>query len=151
MSRAVRPSTPEDAPAIVALLEQAGLRPSRASADLHWKYWQPRADCPEPRSWVLADGTDVIAHAAAIRSNCSWQGGRIRLIHMIDWAARPGEVGAGTALMKYIGRQTQALLAIGGSADTLSILPHIGFRPLGEATGYVRTLFPLRFLRGVKN
>jgi hypothetical protein len=148
MSRVVRPSTPEDAPAIVALLKESGLRASRRAADLRWKYWQARADCPEPRSWVLVNGNDVIAHAAAIRGTCVWGGERLSVIHMIDWAARPGEVGAGATLMKHLGRQT-ALVAIGGSADTLRILPHVGFRPLGVATGYVRTLFPLRYLRGI--
>ncbi len=49
--------------------------------------------------------------------------------HVIDWAARRGQGGAGVALMKHIGQQVDSLLAFGGSDDTLRILPHIGFRP----------------------
>ena len=48
--------------------------------------------------------------------------------------------------MKHIGRLADALLAVGGSAQTLQILPHIGFRPCGTAEGYVRVLHPLRFV-----
>jgi hypothetical protein len=70
---------------------------------------------------------------------------------VIDWAARRGGDGAGVALMKYIGQQTGALLAIGGSTETLRILPHIRFRPAGAASGYVRTLHPLRRLHGSAN
>jgi hypothetical protein len=54
---------------------------------------------------------------------------------VIDWAARRGGDGAGVALMKYIGQQTGALLAIGGSTETLRILSHIGVRPAGAASG----------------
>ena len=66
---------------------------------------------------------------------------------MIDWVARAGS-GAGVMLMKHVGRMTQALVAIGGAAETRRILPQIGFRPAGAVTGYARPLFPLRILRG---
>src|SRR6185437_16021927 len=74
-------------------------------------------------------------------------GRRLRLAHVIDWAARRSEVGAGVALMKHVGRLTEALYAIGGSADTRKILPQIGFRACGEVTGYVRPLSPLNLWR----
>src|SRR5207244_4807867 len=73
---------------------------------------------------------------------------RASVFHAIDWAARPGEAGAGATLMKAIGSQAGALIAIGGSADTLAILPHLGFRAAGAATLYVRTLRPLRLFDG---
>src|SRR5207245_10173567 len=38
--------------------------------------------------------------------------------------------------------------AIVGSADTLAILPQLGFRAAGAATLYVRTLRPLRLFDG---
>ena len=37
-----------------------------------------------------------------------------------------------------------ALLAIGGSSQTLAILPTLGFKPYGDATRYARCLRPLR-------
>jgi hypothetical protein len=48
--------------------------------------------------------------------------------------------------MKHVGRLADALLAVGGSEQTLQILPHIGFRPCGTAEVYVRVLHPLRLL-----
>jgi hypothetical protein len=48
--------------------------------------------------------------------------------------------------MKHLGQAGDALLAIGGSAQTLKILPHLGFRIRGSATGYVRSLHPTRVL-----
>jgi len=147
MKRVVRPTTAADAPAIRELFAAVALHPNIDAQALDWKYWQPRADWEGPRSFVLNDDDVPVAHGAIIPNCCAWKGQRISVIHVIDWAARPGVVGAGVALMKHIGRQAQALLAIGGSAQTQQILPLIGFRDVGVVTGYVRTLHPLRLLR----
>lgn len=148
MTRTIRPSTPADAEAIVALFAQAGLRANVEPRELHWRYWRPRGDCPGPRSYVLSDGAELIAHAALVRG--TWLCGlrRVKLIHVIDWAARRGALGAGSMLMKYIAQQADGLLAVDGSAETLKILPTLGFRVTGAIRGYVRTLHPLRLLRG---
>jgi hypothetical protein len=149
MSRSVRSSTPADAPAILALLTQAGMRPDTDPQHVEWKYWRPRTDWPGPRSFVLTEGSQLIAHAAIVPG--AWLSGTHRetVLHIIDWAARPGEAGAGSILMKAVGRATGAIIAIGGSADTLAILPHLGFRAAGAATVYVRPLRPLRLFDGV--
>jgi hypothetical protein len=142
-----RPSTPADVPAIIALLARAGLHPNVEPQDLHWKYWQARADWPGPRSFVLTDGSAILAHGGIIPGSYVWESHRLGTLHVIDWAANPREIGAGVALMNYLGQQAEALLAIGGSVQTMQILPHIGFRAAGTATGYARALFPLRLLR----
>jgi hypothetical protein len=134
---------------ILGLLAEAGLQPDVRAQDLQWKYWQPRADWPGPRSFVLTDGDAPVAHAAVIPGWCAWGTHRVNTLHLIDWAARPGAIGAGVALMKQIARQAQALLAIGGSAQTQQILPLVGFRACGAVTGYVRTLHPMRLLKDV--
>ncbi|HUL47817.1 MAG TPA: hypothetical protein VLV25_12015 [Steroidobacteraceae bacterium] len=74
---------------------------------------------------------------------------RVKVIHVIDWAARRDAAGAGSVLMKHIAQQADALLAIGGSAETVKMLPTLGFRTTGALRGYVRTLHPLRLLRGL--
>jgi hypothetical protein len=147
MRPAARPSTPEDGPAIAELLRQAGLRPNLEPESLHWKYWQKRDDWPGSRSFVLARGTELLAHAGIVPGMCAWAGSRVRVIHMIDWAARPDVAGAGVSLMKYISRLADLLLSIGGSAQTRAILPFLGFRPYGVATGYVRVLRPSQILK----
>jgi hypothetical protein len=147
MQGGVRPTSPEDAPRVAALLAEASLHPNLEPGELHWKYWQVRPDWPGPRSFVLLRGDKLLAHAGIVPGIGVWQDERLRTIHLIDWAARPDAIGAGVSLMKHIGRTVDALLAIGGSAQTLAIVGQIGFRPIGVATTYVRTLHPLGILR----
>ncbi len=146
MTRSIRPSVPDDAPAIVSLFDELGLHPNARARDLQWKYWAPRADFPGPRSYVLTSDGIVVAHAALVPGVILSEGRRSTSAHVIDWVARRGHGGAGVALMKYIGQQVDCLLAFGGSDDTLRILPHIGFRGVGSVTGFARPLFPLRAL-----
>lgn len=142
----IRPSTPADEPAIVELLREVGLRPNIQSHELYWKYWQERSDWPGSRSFVLTQAGRLLAHAAIIPGAFVAQERRVRVIHMIDWAARSSAPVAGVSLMKHVGRLTDVLLAIGGSTQTLRILPHIGFKQHGVVTGYSRPLHPMRVL-----
>lgn len=127
-------------------MAETGLIPNSRPADLWWKYWEERADWPGPRSFVMARGNEILAHAAGIPGHYRWDGRRVSTLHVIDWAARPSAAGAGVALMKHLAQGADALLAIGGSAQTLQILPHLGFRMRGSVTGYVRSLRPVRLL-----
>jgi hypothetical protein len=130
----------------MALWHEAGLRANSDPLELHWKYWQPRADCPGPRSFVMTRGEEILAHAGLIPGVCALGSRRLSTVHLIDWAALGAAVGAGVSLMKHIGRSTDVLLAIGGSAQTLKILPHLGYRTAAPVTTFVRTLHPLRIL-----
>ena len=144
--RRFRPSTPEDGPAIVALMREAGLEPNAEPAHLHWKYWQVRPDWPGPRSFVIADRGALLAHGAIMPGTLRWGGREARVIHMIDWAAQREAIGAGVQLMKHVGRQTDYLLGVGGSEQTRKIMPLIGYRLSGEVTGFVKPLAPARLL-----
>ena len=150
VKRSIRASRPEDASAIAALFAAAGMPSNVDTPDLHWKYWQPRTDWPGPRSYVLTDGADLIAHGAFMPGFSLSAGQSIPFAHVIDWVALPGAVGAGAAIMKHIAQQAGSLLAIGGSRDTLRMLPHLGFKPVGVARGMVRTLSPLELVRGIE-
>lgn len=146
MQTVIRPSVRADAGDIVELLALTGLRPNVESSALDWKYWLERDDWSGARSFVATRGGQILAHAAVVPGRCTTDSGSATILHLIDWAARPNAAGAGVSLMKHIGRLADALLAIGGSEQTLRILPHIGFRSQGTADGYVRTLRPLRHL-----
>jgi len=145
--RRVRPSTPEDGPAIVALMQRAGLQPHVEPEHLHWKYWRERPDWSGPRSFVLTDGRDLLAHGAVVPGTMRWGTRQAGVIHMIDWAARREALGAGVQLMKHIGGMTDFLLGVGGSHRTLAIMPRMGYRRCGTVRGYVRTLNPLGILQ----
>jgi len=137
-----------DGPAIADLLREAGLFSNMLPEQQHWKYWQPRTDWPEVRSFVMSRGSEIVAHAGIIPGCYASATGRGRIGHVIDWAALPSVPGAGMSLMKYMARHAGALLAIGGSEQTLKILPILGFKPQVSETGYVRTLRPARLLYG---
>ena len=146
----VRPTTPADAESVAQLIRSVfGLpehHPGLAPEHLHWKFWANRADWPVPRSYVMARGSTLLAHAGAIPGLCLWGPHSLQTFHLIDWVARRDAVGAGSAVMKALSRRADALLAIGGSNDTLAILPRIGFRPVSEALSMVRSLRPWRRL-----
>jgi hypothetical protein len=146
MASTFRPTTAADAPALAALMKEAGLLPNAEPEELHWKYWGERPDWPGPRSFVMVRGSEILAHAAIVPGKYRWGSERVTTRHVIDWAARPSASGAGVSLMKYLGRATDALLAIGGSAQTLQLLPYLGFQRWGSVTMYTRPLHPLRTL-----
>lgn len=127
-------------------MAEAGLLPNFLPEELRWKYWQERPDWRGPRSFVMTRGSELLAHAAVIPGTYSWNDRRVRTVHVVDWVARSSAMGAGVSLMKHLGQAGDALLAIGGSAQTLALLPHLGFRLRGTATGYVRSLHPTAVL-----
>jgi hypothetical protein len=141
----IRPSVPADASAIVELLMATGLEPNVEPAALDWKYWRQREDWTGARSFVATRGTQIVAHAAVVPGSCATQSHRVTVLHLLDWAARSEAAGVGVSLMKHVGRLADALLSVGGSDQTLQIMPHVGFRPCGTVEGYVRVLHPLRF------
>lgn len=127
-------------------MRQAGLHPHTDPEHLRWKYWQERSDWPGPRSFVLTDGRDLLAHGALMPGTLRSGPTRERVIHMIDWAARREALGAGVLLMKHVGRQADFLLGIGGTEHTRRIMPLIGYRSCGQVVAYVRSLSPRRLL-----
>jgi hypothetical protein len=146
MAYQIRATTPEDAVDILELLKRSWPAAPSQLAHLHWKYWQPRADWTTPRSFILAKNGIIVAHAGVIPGIYADASHRLRLLHMIDWVARPEAVGAGVVLLKHVQGIADGLLAVGGSAQTLSILPRIGASPRGTVASYVRVLRPLRRL-----
>jgi Acetyltransferase (GNAT) domain len=148
VSSSFRPSTVTDKTAIAALLrESLGLTPDHpmaAPSHVHWKYWEPREDWGGSRSYVYLRDGQIVAHGAVVPHVCLWRGHRIKALHVIDWAAKEGSSGSGVALMKRIGKLTDAIFAVGGSEFTQQILPIIGFKECGTMVArYARPVRPL--------
>ena len=127
-------------------MRSAGLEPHSDPRHLHWKYWQERPDWSGSRSFVLTNGTDLLAHVAVVPGAMLYAGTRARVIHMIDWAARREAVGAGTRLAKHVALMSDFTLATGGSRHSLKIQPRMGYVDCGTISGYARTLSPLGIL-----
>ncbi len=148
-----RSTTITDEPAIRALLQQAhGIardHPMFAPRHLYWKYWQPRTGWQGSRSYVLTRDEQIIAHAAVVPAACTWGSDRVRLLHVIDWAAQPHARGAGNTLMRHIGTLGDAIVTSDGGEEALRLLPFMGFRQSNTVvTLYVRPLRPLLYLNG---
>lgn len=127
-------------------MRSAGLEPHSDPTQLHWKYWQERDDWPGSRSYVLTDGVELLAHVAVVPGAFRCGGTRARVAHLIDWAARREMAGVGIRLARHVSGMSDFVLAVGGSRDTLEILPLLGYVQCGTVSGYVRTLSPLAML-----
>jgi hypothetical protein len=146
-----RSTTVADESAIQALLQRAhGAargHPMFQRRHLYWKYWEPYAGWQGSRSYVLTRDGDIIAHAAVVPAVCNWGNDRLRLLHVIDWAARADALGAGNTLMQHIGTLADAIVTSEGDAAALRLLPYMGFaRSNTVVTLYARPLRPLLYL-----
>ncbi len=107
---------------------------------LTWKYWSPRPDFDQPRSYVVEREGRIVAHAGLWPVMVDQRSG----VHLIDWMAAPDEPGAGVFLHQHLAEQFDFQMSIGGAQMALEILPALGFTPIGTAYSWARPLRPLR-------
>lgn len=147
-----RETSPQDAPAVTAFLQRIfeidSSLPLTAPRHLHWKCWEARSDWPGSRGYVLTRKDEIVAHGTVVPLSYVSGQQRLRMVHVIDWAADPKTVGSGLSLMKQIARMVDGVLAIGGSEMTQKVLPAFGFKTCGEVTNFARPLRPMRRLAG---
>jgi hypothetical protein len=143
-----RPTTVADAERLIEFLARVfGTGPEADFVNpalLRWKYWEPRGDYPEPRSFVIEREGRIVAHAGVwpvtVRTGTKSERG----IHIIDWAADPQAPGTGGFLLQRLAEKCDFVFAIGGSDITQSYLPKLGFRTIAEAQIWARPLHPWR-------
>jgi hypothetical protein len=111
---------------------------------LRWKYWDPREDCPEPRSFVMERDGRIIAHVGLWPVTVRTHAKNERGFHAMDWAADPQSLGAGVSLFMRLTKSYDFVYGMGGSEMTRSILPRLGFRKVAEALTWSRPLRPWR-------
>jgi hypothetical protein len=143
-----RATTPQDSPKLSSFLarsfsvnEQSEfLRPEL----LHWKFWAPREDYRDPRSYVLERDGEIVAHAGIWPMTVTTVTGTISGCHAIDWASDSSVPGAGVAIKRRISSLFDFVYAIAYSDIAAKVLPKMGFREIGEAWSGARPLRPLR-------
>ena len=150
-----RSTTVADESAITALLQQAHgvarAHPMFERQHLYWKYWAPREGWRGSRSYVLTRNGEIIGHAAVVPAVCSSGTDRLKLLHVIDWAARADTRGAGNTLMRHIGTLADAIVTSEGGDAALRLLPFIGFTQSNTVvTLYARPVRPLLYLNGAE-
>lgn len=117
---------------------------------MHWKYFVPRADWNEPRSFVLKQEGQIAAHTGIFPITFLVGSREIRCIYMIDWAATLSVPGAGVLLQRKLASLTDTFLTVGGSTQTQEILPKLGFKQLPNVQLYARVIRPFAQARARK-
>ncbi len=115
-----------------------------------WKYFAAHPWWPTTRSYVLESGNEIAAHGCIAPIRFSFSGSILESMVIIDWASGKLVPGAGLLLYRRcIELQKASLFAIGGSSDTVRILPEVHwFKPKADMKWYARVLKPWgRFLR----
>jgi hypothetical protein len=155
MKSQFRSTTAEDAGAIAAFLQRIfSMDPAHPGIEprhMRWKYWDEWPDWPGSRGYVLTQDEEIVAHGAVVPLTCLWDGRKLKVVRLIDWAAQGKSVGSGVALMKRAGQMADAVMAVGGAEATLKIFPALGAKRFGVAHSYARPLRPLRRLWGERN
>lgn len=114
---------------------------------LRWKYDDPHPDWPGSRSYAWMDQGQIAAHACLCPLNYRTGAELIKTSYLIDWAAGRRTPGAGALLLRKLASYFQVLIAIGGSEDTVKILPKLGYRTTGEISFFARVIRPWRQFR----
>jgi hypothetical protein len=112
---------------LTSVLDKGGKPDALNFSLLRWKYWHPRGDFKEPRSYIIERDGRVIAHVGLWPVTVRTGERSDRGVHMIDWASDPGSPGAGVSLLQRLTRKYNFVYSIGGSEMTQVILPKFGF------------------------
>jgi hypothetical protein len=161
MAVRIEPTTPADLDAVARLLCIAFNAPPDARfVDrelLHWKYFERASGLAVPRSYVLRQGAEIMAHCGLApltvripRHNPQRSIDALETVSgfcSMDWAGDRRLPGAGVILMKKLTALTDISIIVAGSDDTRALAPKIGF-PLRQTFDlFARVIRPLRQAR----
>ncbi len=144
-------STLEQIDGVAALLQESfhvtSDAPSLNRAYLEWKYYAEVPPWPGSRSFVMIDGSQIVAHAAITPVRLRLAGGVREGIGFQDWVSSEAHRGAGLLLLRKLVALSSFVLVTGGAPVTRQILPRAGFVSWADRRLFVRILRPLRQLQ----
>jgi len=109
---------------------------------LEWKYFSPRAGWQGSRSYLMEKDGGIVAHAGVGPVSFYLPAGQIvPSLTILDWAADPSRPGIGVFLLRKLMRMAPTVFEICSPVGT-QVLPHLGFRTIGEARTYAAWLRP---------
>jgi hypothetical protein len=111
---------------------------------LRWKAFHPHPLWSGSRSYVVRAGDQIVAHGCMVPSEVLTGTEPLRGTRIIDWVAKKGFPGTGSRIFNGILGLLDVVFAVGGSQDTLRILPLIGFKKTQMGARYARVIRPLR-------
>jgi hypothetical protein len=107
---------------------------------LRWKYLDPAGD-DIPRSYVLRQESDIIAHCALMPLNFAAR--QISGACFMDWVGDRRVPGAGVTLLKKVLAQFDVGFIAGGSEATRALAPRLGFKQRQDLNLFARVIRPL--------
>ncbi len=122
---------------------------SLSAAAVAWKYFETHPWWPGGRSYVLEAAGGIAAHGCISPVRFELNGGVLESMQIIDWAgSRRMPLGGLLLFQRCLDLADGSLLAVGGSADTLRILPMVKwFRRENDIGYYARPLNMWRIFR----
>ena len=111
---------------------------------LAWKYFESRPGHVGSRSYIFRQGEKIVAHGAVYPVSFLTGNGEVTSCRVIDWAADVRAPGAGLSLFRNVAAMRDSALAVGGTPQTLEILPNVGFEHRGNLDIYARVVRPAR-------
>lgn len=142
----IRASVRDDLDQVVDLMQRVFqvppttpyLRPEVVS----WKYWDPRDDWREPRSYVAEQAGRIVAHLGIWPVSVKVGESTLRGAHLIDWAADRDAAGVGTAMFRRLRQQLDFMYSTGGTPRARRILELQGFKEVAPNWKAARPLRP---------
>ena len=135
---------PEHLPAVVAFSEKTWDRPRRPEF-CRWRY----LDAPFHRTLLAMRGSECVALLSAFTAPYRMAGASSTCLETADWFCLPElrTSGLGIRLMRAVMEEPHPIVAVGGSTDTLRLLPRLGWKRVGDASRFVRWLGSGRVVR----
>lgn len=128
---------PEHLAAVARFSERTWERP-RTPEFARWRYVDP----PGHRAFLALLGNECLAMLSVFSRPYRLGPESITCLETADWYCLP-ELrlsGLGIRLMRRAMEEPHPIVAVGGSADTLRLLPRLGWQCIGEATVFVLRL-----------
>lgn len=129
----IKPLTADNLPALQRFAETVWRRPKHASY-YRWRYF----DAPRQTTWLALQGERCVAALSAFARGYRNGGETLECHECFDWYTLPEMRGSGVGirLMQTLLDSGKPVVALGGSADTLHLLPRLGFAQVGAATEF---------------
>ena len=131
------PFTAAHLPAVVRFSERTWTRP-RSEAFYRWRY----LESPSQRVLLALRGEEIVATISAFRRDYLFGRERRTCLETLDWYCLPGLRGSGLGVrvLQAFMKGQEPIVAVGGTEDTLAILPRLRWQRLATATSYLLPL-----------
>lgn len=144
-------TSPSDLPEVQSFLLSAfGVQqdaPVFRPGFLQWKYFEPIPDWHGSRAFVLRGNGRVIAHCAVYPVRLLLGNRDVTSLCPMDWASRYPGAGASLSRRLRLMELAETAVVTGGSKESRTVIPHLGFSHYGDLEFYARVVRPWKQFR----